>query len=261
MTKKKVGFPKAHRRTISMLHENGTTTFWKPVVCKDELINRLIKQIVPQYANIWGYNPDTPLSKIRANLDRPGFVVYLGREQREKNALKFIEIIHQVEEILGIEHPSAPELPKVGEDRKSAPLVVRADSWWIRSPVSLSFYFVLLRIAPFMRMRESFDKMVARIRKRQHETKKDGFSKKIKEALYIEKSKKNGNWDGFLNKTLPCLNREGRSDWLLQTTGRGIVSYNQGFDIEYPMSYDELFNLRVTEKVKLLREKQGIAWE
>lgn len=255
----KVEFPKAHKRSVSMLHKNGKTIGYPQVDgCKDALQQKICRQLYPDYSNLHSLAHGAPLSKMQANLDKPGFVLYTSLENRERNAAKFLKVIHQIEGLLEVPTSSTIELPAMPEDCKSGPIVAIADQWWVKSPINFSVYFTFFRLAPFMMMRESLNKFITRIRTRQVA---DGDKKPVPEANYIETAINNGNLSAFLEKTLPCMNREGFSDWLLATSNRGIVNYSRADDKKFSLKEDELFKLRVTSEVEKARKKAGLAWK
>jgi hypothetical protein len=257
--KKKSEFPKAHQRSISMLHKNGITIGFPSVDgCKDQLQQKICRQLYPDYANLYGLAGGLPLTKCQADLTNPGFIVYVGKEGRERTAAKFLRMIHQIEALLDVPTVSTTELPEVDETCKSGPIVARTDQWWLKSPISVTLYFNFLRMAPYMKMRENLQKFLTRIRQR---TVADGDTKAVTEASYIETAINNGNLAAFFGNTLPCMNREGFSDWLLATATRGICNYNAKDDKKFPLKEEELYNLRVGKEVEKARKKNGIAWK
>src|SRR5690349_9647705 len=89
-TEKKSEFPKAHQRSISMLHKNGRTIAYPGVDgCKDQLQQKICRQLYPDYANLYGLAGGLPLTKCQADLKNPGFIVYVGKQNRERTSAKF----------------------------------------------------------------------------------------------------------------------------------------------------------------------------
>lgn len=254
----KFGFPRAHKRSVSMLHQNGKRIAFASVDhCKDQLQAKVARQLYPDYANLVGLANGLALSSLKANLERPGFILYTGKDHRERNAGKFLNLIHQVEQTLQLPTLSSTEIPEMPEDCKSGPIIAIADQWWVKSPVNLTAYFTFFRCAPYMKMRESLKRFLERIRTRKNNQED---AKAVVEASYIETAINNGNFSAFMEKALPAQNREGFSDWLLATQTRGIVTYNRAADAKYPMTEKELYELRVTKEVDRARKRAGISW-
>lgn len=255
---KNVGFPKAHKRSVSMLHLNGKTIAFPGIDhCKDQLQQKVCRQLYPDYANLHGLAGGIALKALKANLERPGFILYTGKDHRERNAAKFLNLIHQIEQTLQLPTLSSTEIPEMPEDAKSGPIIAIADQWWVKSPVNLTAYFTFFRCAPYMKMRESLKKFLVRIRTRKNAQEDQ---KAVVEAAYIESAINNGTMSAFMEKSLPAQNREGFSDWLLDTATRGIVTYNRVQDAKFPMSEKELYQLRVTKEVEKARKRAGLTW-
>lgn len=256
-------FPRSQRQTVSFMHEDGTQ-LWNGMTadgCKDEAVYKLTRQIEPEYANLTGIMPGVVTSSLKVNLERPGFIMYMSPKNLERNAEKFLRIIHSIEEILGVEQ-SEVQLVETPEKWKAIPFIAIADPFWIKSSVAAHFYFTLMRLAPYMKMREKLSKFLDRIVERRV-AKKDGEDtiKAVKEAGYIHAAQNSGVLAGFMERELPCLNREGLSDWLLSTRGRGIATYSIKSDSVYPTDRESLYQMRVTNLAEQKRREMGYEWE
>lgn len=225
--------PTAHRATTTMLNESGHP-FMPPARCKDYVHDALTHHFYPRYAALWHI---TDYKKTAPNINRPTFVVYCGVKSVEKNAKKFVGFINQVESMMGIEDKSITTVSKTGASQNSAPMISIASNFWIRSPIGVSAYLTFLRLTPYMRLGESFDSFI----KRQMDSEQ---CKNINSA-YLRIADKNGNLKGLLERSLPCLNREGYSDYLLSCHSRGFSVYNRQSDTENPMEEQALVALRI----------------
>jgi hypothetical protein len=65
------------------------------------------------------------------------------------------------------------------------------------------------------------------------------------EAGFLRVAHNNGNLQALMERSMPCLNREGFSDYLLSNHGRGFGWYKSEADVHYPMTLAELTSLRI----------------
>lgn len=230
-------FKSAHREHIGLLGTDGKM-FAGPYGCKDYVHDALTIKLYPEYADLWAiYIPQPIDTSSPPNLDRPEFVLFCDKNRTERNAEKFRCIINQLEDRMGLGERTEMVLPDCGQGEKTGPIIARAPGFWTRSPVAVSAYCTLLRLAIRMKMRESLDDFFNRML--------DKAQAEYKDAGYIRVASQNGNLAGLMERTLPCLNREGYSDYLLSTHSRGISWYHATSDGTLPMDEEGLKKLRI----------------
>jgi hypothetical protein len=232
-------FAPGHRETVAMLDRKGGF-FISPQTCKTYVVDALTAFFYPEYAELWSiWNPMSGDKKPRnaPSLDHPEFVVWTGVKTRDKNARKLADFLNRLEAKIGVDGRSEVIVPDSGVGKNSGPIVVRAPGFWIRTPIAASAMVLFLRLAPRMRMKESFDNFLARML--------DKKETPYRDAGYIRKAAKSGNIRGLLEQSLPCMHREGYSDYLLHTHGRGFAWYHAESDGILPSDEKSLKTLRI----------------
>lgn len=244
-------FRSSHRENIGLLASNGQM-FAGPYSCKDYIHDALTHKLYPEYAKLWAIYPPHPLNlELAPNFDRPEFVLFCDAKRAERNADKFRGIINQLESRMGLSEQTEMIIPDCGRSEKTGPMIARAPGFWVRSPVAVSAYCTLLRLSIRMKMGESLDDFLNRMLDRQQCPYKD--------AGYIRVASQNGNLAGLMERSLPCLNREGYSDYLLSSHSRGISWYHSASDGTLPMDEESLKKLRIEgRKFELERVKYDV---
>lgn len=220
---------------VSIVNMDGEL-FLKPQSCKDYVQDVIMHFLYPKLAKVLNiYNVGFSGSP---SLDKPVFVYWSTKKTAERNSIKFLHLINQLEKIMGLE-PTVSYPVNTGTSKSSCPIVAEADVWWMKSPVALSAYLTFMRLCIAMRLDESFDDFIARI------TKNPGASTNYaiqRDCRYIELAKKKGHLAGLMEKSLPCLNRDGYIDYALSGHDRGFSGYKLKLDERFPLTKDELFS-------------------
>lgn len=224
--------PQAHRGTVTMFNDDGFP-FMEPKACKDWIHDGLTHFFFPRYAKLW-HIENHMTSK--PNVDYPAFAFYCSLKSVRKNAKKFASMMNQIEDMMGIDGRTITCYSGTGEGKNSAPFIAMAPKFWIRSPVAVSAYLTFIRLSPYMRIGEPFDDFVKR--------QLDNAATHV-DAGYMRMADRAGNLKGLLARSLPCLNREGFSDYLLSCHTRGFACYNSEADASQPMDEESLIALRV----------------
>lgn len=248
-------FSQGHKQELALLSSTGHF-FVKPEGCKDYIHDALAGLFYPEYTKLWSiWHPGSGREGIKdknsPNLDAPEFVLFCGIKSREKNAEKFAKIIGQLEEKIGLEDRTITVVPeKAGVSKTAGAFVACAPSFWIKSPVLVSAYCTFLRLTIRMHTDEDFDTFVERMMNPKTATSPD--------AGYLRIARKNGNLAGLIEKSLPCMHREGFSDYLLSDHGRGFAWYHAESDAVYPMDEKRLKILRIDGRIAQLNRKGDV---
>lgn len=231
-------FNPALKGQISAVATNGKLLF-PAQTCKDYTRCGIGHGVHGSWAKGIGlFNPGVKNKKI--SLERPLFVYWSSPNTVERNAVKFTQIINQIETILDIPLSVAyPVDSGISDDSNvGAPFVAEADAWWLKSPVAIDAYLLLMRLSITMRLNEDlqvfFDRITGKIPHSKHAITRD--------AGYLTRAKKIGNLTGLLEKTMPCLNREEYSDHLLATDERGFSQYDIHSDSKNTMDEASLIS-------------------
>lgn len=232
-------FAPGHRETIALLANDGSF-FVGPQNCRSYIVDALCSLTYPGYAEIWSiWNPiygDKKPGK-SPNLDSPEFVLWTGLKSVENNAKKLSGFLGELEGRIGLEPLSEVIVPNTGQSKTSAPIVIRANRFWIKSPVATSALLTFIKLTPRMRRGERFDDFMARM-----------FDKKLspyQDAAYLRAANKRGNIRGLLDRSLPAFNREGFSDYLMHSHSRTFSWYHPESDNLYPKDESNLNILRI----------------
>lgn len=231
--------PQSQRGNITLIAENGHP-FMLPQACKDFVHDRLTHFFYPRYAKLWHISLMGGSFESKPILDSPVFVFYCSAKTVEKNAKKFARFMNRVESMMGIDGRTEAFVPNSGGSDKSAAFIAIAPNFWIRSPVSVSTYLTFIRLTPFMKLGEAYEAFI----ERQMNAKKYAGAT----SSYLRLAVANGNLQGFIERNLPCLNREGYSDYLLSNHHRGLSGYNRDGDSEFPVTEEALIALRIDER-------------
>jgi len=221
-------FASACAGQLSAVSRKGELLF-PPQTCKDYTKDGISRGVNRDWATKRNqYDPGVKKGQI--SLERPTFVYWTKPDTVDRNAVKFTQLINQVETILSV--PASHAYPvSSGATDDAAPFVAEADGWWVKSPVATDFYLLLMRLSITMRLNEDLqlfiDRMTGTASHSRHPITRD--------AGYLNRAKINGTLSGFLENSLPCLNREGYSDHLLSSNERGIASYSIKADKKHPL--------------------------
>jgi hypothetical protein len=225
-------FKNAQKGQLSLVATNGKLNF-PAQTCKDYAKEAISYSVNRDWSATKGvYDAGV---KGQINLGNPMFVVWTSPDTVERNALKFTQLINQIETIMGLSLTVAYPV-NTGIGNNAAPYVAEADSWWIKSPIAADAYMLLMRLSIAMRLNEPLEAFVERICALQ---KHDKYSI-TRDAGYFRLAKSKGNLTGLLEKSLPCFNREGYSDWLLSFHERGFSHYNTERDATIAMDEKSL---------------------
>jgi hypothetical protein len=226
-------FPEAVASQLSAVSLKGELLF-PPQTCKDYTKDGISRAVNWEWASKNRlYNPGVAENS-RIDLEHPMFVTWTYNKTVERNSIKFRQMINQVEELLGIS-PSVAYPVSSGASQSAAPFVAEMNSWWIKSPVSTDFCLLFMRLSIAMQLNEGFNEFLKRMfSKLPHKYAID------RDVSYLKSARDNGNLTGFLEKSLPCLNREGYSDHILSNSTRGFSNYSIKFDSAFPLTESEL---------------------
>lgn len=230
-------FPAAYREQVGLLGADGQM-FAGPFLCKDYVHDAVGVLLYPSYNQLMTiYTPEPSKLDSPPNFSRPEFVIYCDGNRAERNGDKFRFIMNQLEARMGLESPTEIVIPECGKTEKASPFIAKTDAFWLRSPVLVSAYLTFLRLAIRMHVGESFDSFIARALDKSKMACKDGG--------YLRVANKNENLKGLMERKLPCMNREGYSDYLLSSHSRGFAWYHGPSDATLPMAEADLHILRV----------------
>jgi len=124
-------------------------------------------------------------------------------------------------------------VPNSGMTSATAPFIAQTPVWWIKSPIALSAYMIFMCLSVNMKMKEKFETFISRIIK----------DARKREAGYLRQALFNGTLESFLDKSLPDLNKRGKSAW------KGY-KYAQGFANHAP---SHKFRIeRAIDRIKIL---------
>lgn len=209
------------RTMIGLLAQDGGF-LCQPVQCKDFLHDTLAAWFFPeQTAKRLIWNPTSGFAKpsVGPDLDRPNFVLYCSAKNRENNGDKFVHLINQVEERLGLPSRTEVDYPDC-KDKKDGPFRAYAPPFWIKSPIAVSAYATFMRLAIRMHkgdtLREFMDRILA--------LKEDGSDVSMMQIAA------RSNLERFLASDMPALHREGYSDYLLSSHRRNFAHYSPADD-------------------------------
>lgn len=203
---------------LSVVGTNGKL-FLPPQTSKDSIHEAITWSIYPEFAE--RRKIDKHKSNGQVKLDNPIFVHWTSTENSERNSIKFSRIIGQIEDIMGLT-PTIAYPVEAGAGGTASPFVAKVDSWWMKSPISVSAYLLFMRLSIAMRFDEPLDAFINRMLNIKAAAR---YSIK-RDAGYLESAHKKGNLSGLFQKTLPCLKRDSYSDYLLSKPDRGFSNYS-----------------------------------
>jgi len=214
--KRPSGIPESHYAgTMSLIAENGGPAFHF-LSCKEEMYHALGKAVGFSYESefrTFVMGPSTFYDNLDAN--NPGIVLYVDSSIKFEKARRINSIVCLLNERLGLD-----KKPEVSLYADSCAVLVRVDKWYYKNSVAISALLTFIRAAAYGSY--SFDTIDEFVTK--------GIEKKKagQDSYHLAVIRDNGNLEGFLNKTLPILNRD--NAWHL---GRktdipydGIVQYS-----------------------------------
>lgn len=247
-------FSQGHKQTLAILDSEGKF-FIPPQACKDYLPDALTAYLYPEYSALWSiWYPEMPkdLKKTAVNMDKVHFVLFCGKKSREKNGEKFRNLINEFEERLGLPEKTTLIVPEeAGCSKDSGPFIVVAPNFWVRSPVLVSAYCTFLRLSIRMHTDENWDQFIKRMGDKKEQNNKD--------AGYLRLAIKNGNLQGLIDRRLPCMHREGYSDYLLGQHGRTFAWYHAASDATFPMDEERLKLMRIEGRKASLVKDEDVA--
>ena len=230
------------RGQLSVVATDGKL-FLRPQTCKDYIHDGVTRGVYRKYAK--GASLHNPGCKGTLNKENPTFVYWTSIDTVQRNAEKFAQMMNQIESIMNLQ-PTVAYPVDTGIGDNAAPFVAEADSWWMKSPVAVNAYVLLLRLSVAMKLGESFDNFIDRMSEMKTH---DAYSIR-RDAGYLKEAREKGHIAGLLEKSLPCFNREGHSDYLLSYHERGFVKYKKKTDSAFPMDEDGLW-VRAREKYEI----------
>lgn len=232
-----LGLPIGRREEVAILATSGGV-FAGPYVCLPYLHDAVTYKLYPEYALLFVmYQPPNLYLKKCPNFDRPKLALWCDKGRSERNAIKFRSIINQLESRMGLDDQTDVRAVEEGSNDKDGAFIAEAPAIWMRSPVLLSAYALFMRLSIRMKSGESLDSFLSRMMDREEAN--------FKEASTLRMAIKMGNIRGLIERTLPCMNREGFSDYLLSDHGRHIAWYHATSDGQLPMTEQALTKLRI----------------
>jgi hypothetical protein len=233
-----LGLPIGRREEIAILaREKGV--FAGPYSCLPYLHDAVTIRLYAEYANLWAlYQPPLMDLKKSPDFDKPKMAIWCDANRAERNAIKFASIMNQLESRMGIEaQTSVRAIADEGSNEKDGAFIADVPPIWFKSPVLLSAYAIFMRLSIRMKKGEAFDDFMARMM--------DKTESDFKEASLLRMANKLGNIQALIDHSLPCMNREGLSDYLLGDHGRHIAWYHAASDAQLPMKEEALLKLRI----------------
>lgn len=195
---------------MAMLNTNNGLLF-NPQTCKETFVCAVGNELVFDRKSTFGYNARWDG---RIDRERPKMVIFFGKKNDKKYSRK--EAILRVYSSLAVfNRVLGLPLPYVDRLQGVRAFVVRFDPWYLRSSVSLHFILTIIRASAIFKdiplYLNSGDK------------KKDAWeiidfivgkdSSHHADSNQMTQALSAGNITGIINKTLPCVNREGYTDW------------------------------------------------
>jgi hypothetical protein len=217
--------------TVAILNSEGQLLYG-PTACKNYIHE--VYALVHRSKDIVRDHVKSAI-KGTARTDCAPFVLYCAPKTREQNSAKFCAIMNELERHLRTVGRTQVNVPFWDDKQLTAPFVAIAPLWWTKSPVMIAFYILMLRLSLRMRLNEPFDKFRARLVKCRDTHRDVEIFKEIID---------NGNLDGLLNKTLPCMRRKQYADHLLSQHDRGIADYDAKADGKIPIGVDDILKWR-----------------
>lgn len=208
--------------------------------CKDYVHDGLTFNFYPDYGANYGIADNRQNRDVKIDPNDVEFFIYVRAGVYKETAEIFTEFMADLEDRMGLEKRVKVIKvdgyeAKVKKPSATHPLVVSVHEFWVKSPVCVSMFLTLLRSCEVFKKGQTFDKFVD-----------DTVHYRInfgKDAGYIRVAHMYGNINGFISRSLPCMNREGFSDYLLSHHNRGITWYDAQND-HFPMTEKELIAKR-----------------
>lgn len=206
-----------------------------PQGCKDWVPDSLTHHFYPKYAQQYSVCGGYANLKNPPDLDRPEFVCSLNGNA-QSFMVNFLSVVNDLEGLIGLKERTEAELVVGNTMSKPFYLIARAHPFWIKTPIAVSFLLSIMRSSPTIPDGSAFWPWMNLVMEF-----KSGHAK---DTGYLRVAHFFGNIEGFIAKTLKCMNREGYSDWLLSNHSRGIGWYDNLKD-NAPMTEKELIQLRI----------------
>lgn len=232
---------------MSMLNELGGLAF-NPQTCKEVMCRYIGQDVALDY--IPAVNHDNKVHG-RISQKMPGFVIWLSHKTTPKSLTHTIGQIHDAGHMLAeAMRLSPPVIYKM--DKTNACLVVFFDPWYLRSSVAMHGFMTFIRGAasgkhPTSSIYAFIDDII--------EPKPGPYGYCTSpDGVQVRRAIENDNLYGFLNKSLPCLNRHRYDDWLVRRNHLpydeqfryprwdGIVGWNQKYESADLFTMDDLVN-------------------
>jgi hypothetical protein len=203
--------------------------------CKDFIHDAITHAFYPEYAVNYGVY-DYRLVKTPLNPERLEAYVFVRGDEYDRCHERFSRVIADLEERMGLER--RVEVFYLNGEKKSGstrPIVASLHPFWFKTPVAVSMFLSLFRGAEAIKKEHTFDGFMD-----------DVIARKVnwRDAGYLRVANHYGNINGFISRSLPCMSREGFSDYLLSHHSRGIAWYHAQDDAQYPMREEELKAIR-----------------
>lgn len=247
-------FAAGQRQQVAMLTTGGKF-FIRPQSVTEFLVDALTGFIYPEYAELWSiWSPESGRDKTpgKPDMRRPQFVTWTSQKTVKKNAKKLARFINQMEAALGIDDDHRTTCivqEKVGVGKSVAPIIVITGPFWVKSPITLSFFLTILRLCHKMRLGERFDEFFDRLQ--------DAKANACKDSALIRNAVKKGNLPALIKRELAATNREGFSDYLLHSGGRTFAWYHNPSDAVMPLDEESLMVNRVQGRAAELNRMES----
>lgn len=180
---------------MSVMSKVGTLAFM-PVTCKEMFCKSILIDILDfKYYGLYmdRYRWD------KADLDCPNVVIWV-RDNRSARANNIQEALNLLSSRMGLKSA----IVRLVENNKTA-IAIEVDPWYFKSSVSTHGLMTFIRIGAKRYPTSNLDKLINYTIEND-----DGDGEQLRVAVST------GCLVGFLDKTLPCLKRDGRSDWLVK---------------------------------------------
>lgn len=199
--------PSAYNHVMSMLADDGKTLAFGPCICKEIFCRNFCIGAV--FNNRLGGNLAADVFRYgRIGLEKPTIVMWKRLKQAAKVANHVQDVLDMLNECMKLRRSIVKILE--GEDA----FLVEVDPWYLRSSVSLHGILTFIRMGA---QPESFP-VKSHIASFLESARRKGCN----DGQQVHQALNNDNLYGFINRTLPALDREGLSDW---TANRGTNDY------------------------------------
>jgi hypothetical protein len=229
---------KGYRLEMTMLNKKGGKAF-RNRVCKEVFLFALCFDVGVNFKVRVGSGHW--IRKIRINRKRPVFVMFgdTDIDKRRREARRVQHTMSLLTKRLKIKSP----VVSISKSTRCNAIFVETTRWFLRSPVAVHMLMTCVRASLRTSSAEKHRTIRSFINRVKRDVHNDG--EQLSDADY------NKTVDGFLNKTLPCLKRPKREDWLnmpfknappIRFRLPGIVEYDPGNTTKYNYTNSILAN-------------------